>query len=660
MVTMNISMIARMLLALLLACTFAACDPDEQPTTPSQTGAGDANALLPLSFYHIQDSDGGKAGAGVDVIFIFEPNGIADIYVARDKEAIAYKGAYSVKDGKIALKFDDADMKFDVSFAIDTSQVTVTMPFKAFSTTAGSSTWRRERKPVEHNLQVIFAAATMAENLPTSQAINRVTAYANAIIGINRLQKRTFAKISADPELNEVKPLANGVQLQYDKGPFVNVQLYSWSVGTGKPLTMSPLAGDPRVHLDPRPPHNGISDPIEKTALLYAPFDGDRKTIIWYDYDFLNRYVTLPARETIQEGWSTMDQTNGMASVLKDNGYDVEVLRDGNAGLVDLIEALLPGRDGRNHSPGFIALSTHGSSDGTLLTGSLLGDSSQWQEEYDDVIADLKASGYGDLLTYGGGTEASPRTIEVSGAAQSLRVQRMYYAIAVTPKFWEWLHTRQADFSRSLVYVGACLTDQTKDLRDAIRSRAYFAYKIPVSSSYCGRVFQYFCKSLARPTHSAEETYYNLTRVLSTGQMIYAEDKLLDGLPHGARVQADSVTLNFAGYAYDGQKMVSYSNSGVGWLGVMDGDQGGIWWILFSARWGQDAQAGAEGMRSCWNKLWKDGKTGGLGDPECHNKAPGRAPTQEEVICASYLLTGLPVLGDGKWLIPRWTLNDGR
>ncbi len=658
---MKLSMFARIFLAVLLACTVAACDPDEQPSTPQPSpGGSDAGALLPLTFYHIQDSDGGKAGAGVDVIFIFEPDGIADIYVARDEEAIAYKGNYSVKDGKIALKFNDADMQFDVSFNIDTSKSTVTMPFKAFSGTAGTSTWRLERRPIEQNLQVVFAAATMAENLSTNQAIGRVVKYANAVAAAARAGKRAFAKISADPELTDVKPLANGVELQYDKGPFVSVQLYSWSVSNGQPLSMSPLAGDPRVHLDPKPPHNGISDPPEKTALLYAPFDGDRKTIIWYDYDFLNRYVTLPSREPIQKGWSTDDQTTEMASVLEDNGYHVNVLRDESAGLVELIEALLPGKDGRSHSPGFIGISTHGSDDGTLMTGSLLGDSSDWQDEYNDVIADLKASGYGDLLTYGGGTEANPRTIEVSGGVQSLRVQRLYYAISITPKFWEWLRSRQADFSRSFVYVGACLTDQTKDLREAIRARAYFAYKIPVASAYCGRVFQYFCKSLARPTHSAEETYYNLVRVLSSGQMIYAEDKLLDGLPRGSKAQADSAILNFAGYAFDGQKVLSYSASGVGWLGVMNGDQGGIWWLLFGGRWGQDAQAGAEAMRSCWSKVWKDGNTGGLGNPECHNKTVGRVPTEEEIGCASYLLTGLPVMGDGKWLIPRWTLNDGR
>ena len=114
----------------------------------------------------------------------------------------------------------------------------------------------------------------------------------------------------------------------------------------------------------------------------------------------------------------------------------------------------------------------------------------------------------------------------------------------------------------------------------------------------------------------------------------------------------------FQGYGFDGGTMVSYQSAG--WLKTAGADPGAIWWLLFSGRWGQNAQEGSDGMRSCWQSVWKDGQTGGRGNPGCNSKAPGRAPTETEVAYASYLLNGLPVVGgSGTALLPRWTLNDG-
>ena len=80
------------------------------------------------------------------------------------------------------------------------------------------------------------------------------------------------------------------------------------------------------------------------------------------------------------------------------------------------------------------------------------------------------------------------------------------------------------------IYVHLPGLDSTSDLREAVKAKAYFAFKKSVSSDFAGAVFQYIlCKSLVRPIHSAEEVYYNIIRVANTQQMIYAEDKVWDG-----------------------------------------------------------------------------------------------------------------------------------
>ncbi|MBS1913078.1 MAG: hypothetical protein JST22_13910 [Bacteroidetes bacterium] len=659
---MKFSSVARTLATILLCAAVLGCK-SEQPTGPQGT-AGNADAIIPLTFYHVQDSDGGKAGDGVDVVMQFEPNGIADLYLARATDALAYRGTYSFSGGKISLKFTADDFKPDVSFTIDTSKATITMPFKVFSTGNGTSTWQLARVPVEQNLSVIFNSSTYAENLSTDQALDRAVAYANAMIAIGGRTQQAgggFNKggLFGDPKLTGVQKLANGVQLQFDNGPYVNLQLFGWVRGNGVPLSLSTLASDPRVHLDPASPHNGASDPDEKTALFISPYDDDRDGVIWYDQSFYNRLTGSQTTEQVQTGWGNSYQTSDMEGVLHDAGYTVQRLNNADASVTNIIEALIPGKGGRLRTPGFVTVITHGGSDGSLCSGTILGVDTSWRPAFNQEEQSIKAHGYGDVLTYGGGTEAQPKTIAVTAFKKSMRVKGMHYGIDIRPKFWEWLRTaKQANFGKSFVYIAACLTDKNDGLRNAIQARAYFAFNVSVRVGLAAAIFQYFCNSLARPTHSAEECYYNILRVFGTGQMIYKEDKLLDHNVPEVAEQGTKVSDIFAGYGYDGQEIISYKQAG--WLKTSNADPGAVWWLLFSGRWGQNADTGAIGLKNCWDEYWSSGNMPGLANPDCQNKAPGRPPTSAELAYATYLLTGTPVITAPMFKMPRWTLNDGR
>ncbi|MGA2298944.1 MAG: hypothetical protein ABSG15_15475, partial [FCB group bacterium] len=336
------------------------------------------------------------------------------------------------------------------------------------------------------------------------------------------------------------------------------------------------------------------------------------------------------------------------------------------ADVVSIAKALIPGKNNLGGTPGFIEYNTHGGQDGTLTTGDKI-------LEYDkknfpkNIISThlpalkqkLSAEGLDDLLTYPNNS-SFPTTVRPAYIEQNLRPGFNTVFWGLKPKFWEWVQKKHgADFSKSLVYMSACLTDSTPDLREAVKAKAYFAFKKSVSSGFAGAVFQYFCKSLVRPTHSAEEVYYNLIRVANTQQMIYVEDKVLDGQIFEPKGETPWITMqSFPGYGYDGEEIIPYQTAG--WFDTSKVNAGAVWWLLFAGRWGQDADGGSTSLQGCWNDWWKDGNMPGLGDPGCNAATPGKIPSDKEVDYAIYLLTGKTPLGTKNFKNPRWTLNDGK
>ena len=220
-------------LSLVLAATVAAmfvqgCKSDE-PTAPPPAGGGTARALIPISYTHIKDSDGGAPNPGNTVTLLFEPESVAQLYVASPTDAIAYRGSYSYAGGRLTLKFNDADFKPDATFPLDTAQETVTLPFKVFSEGAGSSTWKKERLLPQYNFSAIFKAALINEKATVDGAIDRVVGYANAVIEAQGAAKGMVAKTSASsPTLTAVEKMPNGVKVRYDNGPWNYILLYAW------------------------------------------------------------------------------------------------------------------------------------------------------------------------------------------------------------------------------------------------------------------------------------------------------------------------------------------------------------------------------------------------------------------------------------------------
>ncbi len=126
------------------------------------------------------------------------------------------------------------------------------------------------------------------------------------------------------------------------------------------------------------------------------------------------------------------------------------------------------------------------------------------------------------------------------------------------------------------------------------------------------------------------------------------------------------------GYSYDPAPVdagnpeprgaIDYQDSG--WLGTSPKiNPGTVWWLLYSARWGQDVVADRKAIKRCWDSYWKAGmRAPAVTDPDCRQRDAGYAPFQDEVSYALFLLDGQfdpPFDGFmGRSFVTRWTMHD--
>ena len=648
--------------------------------TFTATANNDSSALMPLAYYFSKDSDGTVVRSGGIVMLLFEPNGIVDLYVSVVDDGIAYQGTYVYNSGKLTLKFTDPDLTRNATFTFDPTKSSLTIPFKIFSEGSGSSSWTRQAPPLIGRLSAIFKAASLS--WPASyydEAIARVIAYAQANTELGGPSVSSAPRVTAatpPPKITVIRPMTNGVKIKFDSGPELKLILFGWSNADGLPLTSSPLANDPRLNLDTVPAEH-FDAPVRR-ALLITPFFSNHN-LAWYDANFLQRRADDYTRQRyFHYSMEKDDNVVGMSDQLKKKRYEPIRLQDNQVTLPKLIDEL-------NQSPGFIYFSTHGGSDGTLATGIYLGDT--MLDTLDDarrvmtqVVNQLSTNTlYREIINYKADPSGNLTTLCIVTIPRSLggagSPSGLSYFIGIAPNFWEALRVKgHANFNNSLVYISACATDQTADLRNAIRSRAYFGYNINIPSEFAGAVFQYFCKHLSRRTHTPEEAYYNIIRVAGTRLKIYLEDDLLQdtiprveatrpedsaGIPQNHLVQVKDVFRGYGSSFSTRELPLPYRGNGWLKLGRKDFDAGVVWWHLFSARWGGDAQDSRDAiMNICWKQYWSRGNTGKLASPGCQNMTSGRVPWPAELSYMAYLLTGAPYQFASPRLVPRWTLND--
>jgi hypothetical protein len=673
-----------------MATAGAAVRPLAQRHVSDQSNGVQSSPLVRITYSLVRDSGGEGPQKGAEIILLFSANGEAYLYLADPTEALGELGTYSYQAGKLKLRIVTSDFKINATFALSLTQTEVKMPFQIFSPKPGSSLWQQEPLAIDEGIYGVFDAAMNAAglNLTTEEAAAQAYAYAQAWVGAGsaahsqqvpsassmsqvhntlasarspsvRLSGRHLQAADSPPSLGitGVVSLGNDIEILYKDGPPMLVDLYTWAghEPAGTTLVDSPLASDPRVYLDPSVHPDGQFDPPHKTAVIFDPF------------------TKMPWQPFTHTTLTEIGAIDSVEKTLTEKGYKISALLDQNATIENIADVLVKGSGvggPRLNGAGILIINTHGDEAGDLETANIvkLPDSGQKaiNAAYLEEKAALAKEGLASLALYDN-NQGFPTTFVLMDSECSNTVLQLHtncgYHLGLTATFWIWLtNEEKVSFNDSLVYIDACLTANSA-LADAIRAKAYFTYKKSVVADLGTAVMEYLIDDLARPTHSPEEAYYNMLRVSNTHQMIYKEDHLFQGVL-GLPDTTASIDDNLEGFGWNGSLLVYYTYNG--WANAVardNVDQRQVWWMLFAARWDNDATEGAAELTNCLNEYWVNGEPGGLANEFCNSANDGelgnKKHVEADVDYAIYLLTGKSPAGFAQdTIVPRWTMDD--
>ena len=637
--------------------------PHQRPARAHSSGV-QTSPLVRYGYTLVHDSSGWAPSKAAAITLIFSGDGVAFVYSADATECLGDQGSYSYAGGRLSLRFHTPDINVGVTVPLSVAQSEVTMPFQVASAKTGTSLWKQEPLALDAGVFAIFnAEGNNASGNPTmEQASDFAYAYAEAWVAAGSVSvpafgrpavragaPRLLTKSAQGPGacgaggancITSVEDLDTDLRISFKDGPPVVINLYSWSGDSGgSELGTSPLASDPRVHLDPTVHADGQYDPTNKTAVLISPFT----------------YTVLPwPAHTSLESTSAL---HTMATTLENRGYKVTELL-GAASVKQIVDALEPG-------PGYVMFSTHGNAEGDLLTGETVQAQGMYglsAAQAADLVErqHLIDEGLKSLVDYDA-KGLDPATFFLAEEDCSfLPSAGCTYKVMLTPWFWSWLtNVEHTKFDKSLIFISACLTNRNLSLRDAIGALNYLSFENSVDAKLALAIELYLVKSLARPTRSPEEVYYNMERVQRTNMMIYKQDGLLDGVLGSG---PSSISGNLIGWGWDGSKYVSYYAAGFLDAAIVDPSQ--VWWMLFAGRWDTNVENGAANLTRCFNDYWSKGSPGGLADQFCNAANAGQLKDKQrlrnDIEYAVYLLDGQkPADVPPNEVIPRWTLDDG-
>jgi hypothetical protein len=625
-------------------------------------------------YYHVSDDDGTTPVPNTDLILLFEPSGFALFYVQSTSDHIAYKGIWSYSGGRLRLQFDSSDIDVNSDFVLDLNADEIIMPFRVFSSGKGTSRWKRQPVILEHVMRFVFRGEVLSrtEKADGETAITRAVEFGNTVIQAGQegsqgqiappYSEHVHGPSDTDPLQSQynwndlpkrVRALKNGIEVEYSDGTKVELLLFSWSPPPPGALVLAPkkLVNDPRVHLNAEPSKDTSCDPDNKTILFISPFNSTR-VLNWFDG------ITSGGKESgvVPSAMSDDFAWEQVMARLEQRGYSSQTLWNESVTVERLIKVFTDLED-----PGIVVYYSHGASSGSLCTGERLtetDDPHEARKKLEEVKERLRRAGHRRLVESEG--------IGMMSVELHLKVPKdSAWFVTVKPTFWRYIQmltARPVSFKKSLFFTAACYTDSTEHLRNAVRAKAYFAWKVSISPQMNGAAFHYLMEQLIRPTRSAEEAYYNLVRVVNTREIIYKEDRLLSGkVPVSEDKSKSPIFKDLQNYLFNGyglveNRMIRYA--GNGWLNPKQLDVGQVWWMVFAGRWGQNVRTGAENLNDCYNKFWSKRSFGRLKSPFCNAANIGKLPKKSEVSYATYLLTGDRPDGYSGQAVPRWTLNE--
>lgn len=590
---------------------------------------GLAESPLAGTWEHQKDSGGWKVLADGSVhLVLSERAGATLTATAPGQDPLEVRGTWSERGGRVTINIPGQLEISNQPYKLQGDLLT--LPSQLSEDAPGSSTWVRVKS---EGMDLVFAAFNRAleEGKGGASAAEEAAKEARRQEGVEKA---------------EVLPGGIGLELtvtpETPSAPRSKCCVWfasKWATPTPpvqKALPPSPLAADPRTHIDAQNPAGDPDAPGNRKALIVAPFYS--KVYRAYSRTIWNKGDTYKPQNRAQYSQTTTskalgDDPEGIAKKLTDAGYEVELLLDDKATPGPVFRAL-------QARPSIVYFSTHGGImgqdadiNGIGVAGFLGAKSLHKREGF--LTAPKARERLKALLDEEGLPEAARK-----GVTWSYMDWEEDFAFAfpvLLPKFFEEALGKDG-LPEAVVFLDACYTTIYPALAQAFKPRAFLGFNETIAGWASARFSLFLFSDLIRKGHSVREAWSRCRQLCAGARMMRKEDAFLDPVVQGD-IDLKKEALMFTAW---GQDLKPYDLISVP-----------VNWLMRIARWeSEDINAGAKALERCLKNYWGPGKRPGVGDQFCNSGIlGGHTPTAAEVEEACHLICGRPSKPTGRFVL---------
>jgi hypothetical protein len=588
-----------------------------------------ADSPLVGTWQHQRDSGGWKVVAGGSVTMRLDRNRRALLTaIAPNQAPMEVAGTWSEQGGRVTLNIPNQFELANQPYKLQGD--TLTLPSQLSEDKPGTSTW--VRVPSE-GMDLVFVAFNRAleEGKGGATAAEEAAKEARKQEGVEQVEVIRGG-------IGLVITVAPGGGAGRSKGVvwFASKPAPFETPVQRKPVA-SPLAGDPRTHIDAQNSAGDPDAPRARTALVVAPFQSQS----YYSYAraVFKEGDADKARSPAQFAKTTTFDQNGedpawLAKELEKAGYGVTLLMNDKATPGAIFRAL-------QTRPSIIYFASHGGVMGTdedlngVASAGFLGAKSQAKRP-GFMTAPIARQRLKELLDAEGVPEAAR-----AGVTWACMEWKNGFAFAfpiLLPRFFEEALGKDG-ISDGFVFIDACYSAHYPVMARAFKARAFVGYNDTIAGWASARYSRYIFSNLIHKGHSVREATDRLRNLCNGAYVVWLEDSILSPVARGD---------------VDLKEEAKYVEAWGSDLKPYDRVSNEAFWLMRMARWAhKDVNEGASTLERCYGQFWRPpSRRPGLADQFCNSGILGsHTPTQPEVDDARHLVSGKPSKPGGRFVI---------
>jgi hypothetical protein len=590
-----------------------------------------AESPLLGTWQHQRDSSGWKVVAGGSATMQLDKGGRAKLIATAPNQApMDVTGTWSEQNGRVTINLPNQFELTNQPFKLEGD--TLTLPSQLSSDKPGSSTWVRMQP---QGMDVVFVAFNRAleEGKGGASAAEEAAKVARKQEGVEKVEVVRGG-------IGLMVTLAPGGGLARSKGLLIFATKPAPLVKpvVQRPQQKSPLAGDPRSHIDALNPAGDPDVPHTKTALIIAPFQS--MPYVAYSHAVWTKGDTDKPRFPSLFAETSTFAENGedpaaLAKLFRDAGYEVTRVIDDQA---------TPGRIFRElqKRPSIVYIASHGGVFGVEEDLNAVACAPSLGARAEDKRPGyLKKQDVRELLSAMLDGEGLPKEAR-DGVGWSFTEHHNGLTFAfpiLLPKFFE-AALGGAGMPDGLVFLDACYSARYAALARAFKAKTFIGYNEAVAGWASARFSRYVFTNLVRKGHSAREAVARLRSLCNGAYVINLEDSIVSPVAKGSDIDLATEVTFVESWGSDFKPYPGISTE--------------VLWLMRMARWAnKDVNQGADTLGRCYAQYWRPpSKRPGLADQFCNQGLVGsHTPTEPEVEDARHLVSGKPTKPGGRFVI---------